>query len=88
MRIQVTRTGGLAGIKRQAAVDTAVMPDAPDWHALADDALKEGPGGPPLGVPDGFHYEITVDGESIHTAEPRLSEAQRQLVARVLKEGE
>ncbi|UUU34009.1 hypothetical protein JIX56_31515 [Streptomyces sp. CA-210063] len=87
MRIQVRRTGGFAGIERHAAVDTAGRPDAPDWHTLAERALAAGRGTPPLGVPDGFAYEITVDGRTVYCADPRLSDEQRELIRRVLKEG-
>ncbi|MET9129716.1 protealysin inhibitor emfourin [Streptomyces antibioticus] len=87
MRIQVRRTGGFAGIERQAEVDTSGRPDASEWHALAERALSAGRGRPPAGVPDGFSYEITVDGRTVHTADPGLTEAQRELVRRVLKEG-
>ncbi|MFI0962028.1 protealysin inhibitor emfourin [Streptomyces sp. NPDC021080] len=87
MRIEVRRTGGFAGIERRAEVDTSARPDAPEWHALAERALAAGHGTPPAGVPDGFHYEITVDGRTVHAADPRLTEDQRELISRVLKEG-
>ncbi|MDI9834658.1 protealysin inhibitor emfourin [Streptomyces sp. KAU_LT] len=87
MRIQVRRTGGFAGIERHAEVDTAGRPDAEEWHALAEGALVSGRGTPPAGVPDGFGYEITVDGRTVYCADPRLTDAQRALVSRVLKEG-
>jgi len=87
MRIEVRRTGGFAGIERRAEVDTAARPDAPEWHALAERALAAGRDTPPAGVPDGFHYEITVDGRTVHAADPGLTEDQRELISRVLKEG-
>ncbi len=87
MRIAVTRTGGFAGLKRRAEVDTAARPDAPRLEGLARDALAAGRSSPPRGVPDGFHYEITVDGRTVHCTDPELSEAQRELVGTVLKEG-
>ncbi|MBL3669431.1 hypothetical protein JL475_26290 [Streptomyces sp. M2CJ-2] len=87
MRIQVTRTGGFAGIERQAEVDTSGRADAPEWHALAESAVASGRGAPPAGVPDGFSYRITVDGRSVYCADPRLTEEQRTLISRVLKEG-
>ncbi|MFJ6660769.1 protealysin inhibitor emfourin [Streptomyces sp. NPDC091377] len=87
MRIQVTRTGGFAGIERHAEVDTSGRPDAAQWHALAERAVAAGRGTPAAGVPDGFSYEITVDGRTVHAADPRLTEDQRTLVSRVLKEG-
>ncbi|GHI07849.1 metalloprotease [Streptomyces cellostaticus] len=87
MRIQVRRTGGFAGIERRAEVDTSGRPDAAEWQALAERVLASGRGTPPAGVPDGFRYEITVDGRTVYAADPRLTEEQRQLVSRVLKEG-
>jgi hypothetical protein len=87
MRIQVTRTGGFAGIVRRAELDTSSRPDAPRVHALAREAIVSGLRTPPLGVPDGFHYELTVDGRTIHCADPELTEAQRELVSLVLKAG-
>ncbi|GAA2477233.1 protealysin inhibitor emfourin [Streptomyces gobitricini] len=87
MRIRVIRTGGFAGIERRAEVDTSGLPDAHDWHALAEAALKDGRGQRPVGVPDGFGYEITVDGRTVHCADPGLTEEQRELVSRVLREG-
>ncbi|GGY63158.1 hypothetical protein GCM10010300_02770 [Streptomyces olivaceoviridis] len=87
MRIRVRRTGGFAGIERRAEVDTSGRPDAHEWQSLAERALASGRGTPPAGVPDGFSYEITVDGHTVYAADPRLTEAQRELVSRVLKEG-
>ncbi|MBM7439233.1 protealysin inhibitor emfourin [Streptomyces sp. HB132] len=87
MRIQVSRTGGFAGIARQGEVETAGRPDAADWEALAEAAVAVGRGGPPAGVPDGFRYRITVGDLTVDCADPRLTEAQRTLISRVLKEG-
>ncbi|KOU24475.1 protealysin inhibitor emfourin [Streptomyces sp. WM6368] len=88
MRIQVVRTGGFAGIERRAEVDTAGRPDEGEWRALAQLALRPGPPGHPADrVRDGFSYRITVDGRTVACEEPNLSEAQRTLISRVLKEG-
>ncbi|WP_105971862.1 protealysin inhibitor emfourin [Streptomyces geranii] len=87
MRIQVRRTGGFAGIERRAQVDTSGRPDAHEWHALAERAVSAGRGARPTGVPDGFSYELTVDGKTVYCADPRLTEEQRKLISRVLKEG-
>ncbi|MFI2199950.1 protealysin inhibitor emfourin [Streptomyces sp. NPDC020192] len=87
MRIQVRRTGGFAGIERRAEVDTSARPDAPSLQALAERVLASGQGTAPPGVPDGFAYEITVDGRTVYAADPRLTEEQRELISRVLKEG-
>ncbi|MEU1542536.1 protealysin inhibitor emfourin [Actinacidiphila glaucinigra] len=87
MRIEVIRSGGFAGIERRAVLDTAGRPDAFRLHALARGILAADPGGPPQGVPDGFRYEIAVDGRTVHCADPWLTEEQRELVRLVLKEG-
>ncbi|MFF9327827.1 protealysin inhibitor emfourin [Streptomyces sp. NPDC014776] len=87
MRIRVRRTGGFAGIERQGEVDTAGRPDAAEWQSLARQVLAEGRPTPPAGVPDGFRYEITVDATTVHTADPHVTDPQRTLISRVLKEG-
>ncbi|MDT3727708.1 hypothetical protein ROS62_23630 [Streptomyces sp. DSM 41972] len=87
MRIQVRRTGGFAGIERQAEVDTSGRADASEWHALAERAVAGGRTAPPAGVPDGFNYTLTVDGRTVHCADPGLTEEQRALIRKVLKEG-
>ncbi|MGW6565237.1 protealysin inhibitor emfourin [Streptomyces sp. NPDC054975] len=86
MRIRVRRTGGFAGIERSAEVDTSGRPDAGEWQALAVTVVQEGDGDV-RGVPDGFSYEITVDGETVRCCGPRLSASQRALIEKVLKEG-
>ncbi|MFG2558014.1 protealysin inhibitor emfourin [Streptomyces sp. NPDC005151] len=87
MRIQVTRTGGFTGIARHREIDTSDLTDAAEWEALAESALAAGRGTPPPGVPDGFRYRITVDDRTAHCADPHLTDAQRALISRVLKEG-
>lgn len=69
-------------------MDTAGRPDEGEWRALAQLALRPGPPGHPADrVRDGFSYRITVDGRTVACEEPNLSEAQRALISRVLKEG-
>ncbi|MER6342918.1 protealysin inhibitor emfourin [Streptomyces sp. NPDC001595] len=87
MRIQVRRTGGFAGVERYAEVDTSGRSDAGEWHALAERAVAAGRDTPPVGVPDGFSYQITVDGDTVYASDPRLTDEQRALITRVLKEG-
>ncbi|MEU0253252.1 protealysin inhibitor emfourin [Streptomyces sp. NPDC006184] len=87
MRIQVRRTGGFAGIERRAEVDTSARSDSDEWRTLGERVLASGQETPPAGVPDGFRYEITVDGRTVYAADPRLTDEQRELVSRVLKEG-
>ncbi|MFE8937271.1 protealysin inhibitor emfourin [Streptomyces sp. NPDC000963] len=88
MRIRVRRTGGFAGIERSAEVDTAGRSDAGEWTALAGAVLTTAGGdGDRSRVPDGFSYEITIDGRTVRCGDPDLTEAQRTLITRVLKEG-
>ncbi|WP_329068379.1 protealysin inhibitor emfourin [Streptomyces sp. NBC_01429] len=87
MRIQVRRTGGFAGIERRSEVDTTDLPDAEVWRELAERAEADSQAAPPSGVPDGFSYRITIDEHTFHCADPRLTDAQRALISRVLKEG-
>ncbi|GAA2984548.1 protealysin inhibitor emfourin [Streptomyces fulvorobeus] len=86
MRIEVSRTGGFAGIALRREVDTRGLPDAAEWEALAESALTGADASAP-GVPDGFHYRITVGDRTARCADPQLTEAQRTLISRVLKEG-
>ncbi|MGW1775512.1 protealysin inhibitor emfourin [Streptomyces sp. NPDC002104] len=88
MRIQVVRTGGFAGIERRGEVDTSGLPDEDEWQALAGLALRPGPPGDRADrIRDGFSYRITVDGQTVTCGDPNLSDAQRTLISRVLKEG-
>ncbi|MEU3713978.1 protealysin inhibitor emfourin [Streptomyces catenulae] len=88
MHIHIRRTGGFAGIERRAEVDTSARSDADAWHTLAERSLAQGFAEPPAGVPDGFRYQITVDGRTVYCSDPRLTEEQRTLITRVLKEGD
>ncbi|MFE9886701.1 protealysin inhibitor emfourin [Streptomyces scopuliridis] len=88
MRIQVRRTGGFAGIERRAEIETSGLRDADDWRELAERAMADGADAPSAGVPDGYHYVITIDDDrTVHCADPGLTDAQRALISRVLKEG-
>jgi hypothetical protein len=88
MRITVIRTGGFGGVTRRATLDTDGLPDAGELTTLAEQALSEGHRDErPVGVPDGFHYEIEADDATAYCADPRLSDAQRTLISRVLKDG-
>ncbi|MFJ6612581.1 protealysin inhibitor emfourin [Streptomyces sp. NPDC091289] len=87
MRIQVSRTGGFAGIARRRAIDTEGRADTAEWRSLAEEALGAARDTSPTGVPDGFRYEITVDGRTVYCADPDLTGAQRTLISRVLEEG-
>ncbi|MGX1850319.1 hypothetical protein OIU91_29325 [Streptomyces sp. NBC_01456] len=87
MRIHVHRTGGFSGVDRRAEIDTADRDDADDLRSLADKAVATARSEPPVGVPDGFSYRITIDGRTVYCADPRLTDEQRTLISKVLKEG-
>ncbi|MER6053101.1 protealysin inhibitor emfourin [Streptomyces sp. NPDC001793] len=87
MRIHIRRTGGFTGIERHAEIDTDDRPDAAELHTLAEHALTAAHPTPPAGVPDGFRYTLTVDGRTAYCADPQLTDEQRELITRVLKEG-
>ncbi len=86
MRIVVTRTGGFAAITRWAELDTTGRPDEARLRSLALAALADGRPERPRGVPDGFSYELDVDGVTAYCADPELSAPQRELITRVLGE--
>jgi hypothetical protein len=87
MRIAVTRSGGLAGRTIRAELDTADRLDAPHVHALAREAVVGASRLRGYGVPDGYHYVITVDSRTVYCADPGLTDSQRELVSLVLREG-
>jgi hypothetical protein len=87
MRIEVLQSGGFAGIERRAALDTSGRPDAAHLHALARQVLAGGMEPFTHGSPDAFQYDVTADGRSARFFGLHLSEAQRELVTTVLKEG-
>ncbi|MCX4763566.1 hypothetical protein OG562_21885 [Streptomyces sp. NBC_01275] len=93
MRIRVTRSGGLLPVPRWAELDTSGRPDGADLERLAREVLTTTPPGPTPGVPDGYHYTLTVEADgtaadrTVEFADPRLTAVQVQLVERVLGEG-
>ncbi|MFD8411565.1 protealysin inhibitor emfourin [Streptomyces sp. NPDC059650] len=87
MRIEVTRSGGFAGITRRAVLDTAGRPGAAAVERLARRVLAEAGPGVPAGVPDGYRYTVTVDGRTVERADPDTSEDLEELVERVLRDG-
>ncbi|WP_331452505.1 protealysin inhibitor emfourin [Streptomyces sp. SS162] len=71
----------------EAALAEAAPAEAAPVGAALVEAARSGPGGGPSRMPDGFSYEITVDGRTVRCAEPHLTGAQRELASRVLREG-
>jgi hypothetical protein len=86
VRIEVVRTGGFAGIRRTATLDTASHPDGPHLAALAE-AVLAGPRASHPAVPDGFSYTITVGAREVRCGDPHLTAEQRSLIQAVLGEG-
>lgn len=80
------RTGGFAGIEKSAEVETDGRPDDGRMRTLAREALAA-PSPESRAVPDGFSYEITIDGRTVRWADPHLTAEQRELIQLVLKEG-
>jgi len=66
MRVEIVRTGGLAGIALRGVVDTSELPA--DVASRAEAAVRALPFGqtPQSPHPDGFQYQITVldDGDA------------------------
>jgi hypothetical protein len=88
MRIMVTRLAGVTTTEHRVLLDTEGRPDAPHIHAMVREALGACGRTPALGVPDGFHYAITVDGRPTgYCADPQLTASQRWLIALVLHAG-
>lgn len=84
MRIEVTRSGGFAGITRRAVVDTAHRQDAPDWVALAQRAEEPAPD--EAAVADGFTWTIQVDTWHVVLTDDALQGPLRELAERALAE--
>jgi hypothetical protein len=87
VRIEVTRTGGFAGIEHRAALETAGHPDGPRLEALAHQVVTPAAAPPPPGVPDGFSYTITAAGHTVQCRDPHVTSAQRALIRAVLATG-
>jgi len=64
MRIEVRRTGGVAGIARTWEVDTAQLPAG---RAAEIERIAKGLAARISRIADGFSYEVTIDGQSIVT---------------------
>jgi emfourin len=99
VRIEVTRSGGFAGLVRRGEGDTALSPELAALAERADlsglsrrvrpeqVAPSGGPVGPgdPAGRPDAFSYHISVDGGApVTVPEHRLEGPLRELVDHVL----
>lgn len=93
MRISLVRSGGLAGIRREARVDTASLDEerAQELHRLVEAAELGKVSEPTISTArDRFHYTLTVeDGARQHTvtfAEEQTPEKLRPLVEALWRE--
>ncbi|MBW8797365.1 MAG: hypothetical protein JF597_28350 [Streptomyces sp.] len=90
MHIRLIRSGGLLGMPRRADTDTSGRTDGAELERLAHQVLAEPDARPPAGpgVPDAYHYTLTVDDQPpVEFTDPGLTESELQLVERVLGEG-
>lgn len=102
MRIQVTRSGGVAGISRTGAVEFQLRAEGSDaeWAALyraARDESKrlESDGGPAAGAGgaasrsrDLFQWTLRLGTHRVEVPDSYLSGALRELAEKVLAEGQ
>ena len=91
MRISVVRTGGVAGVRRAAELDTAALPAdvAAEAEALAGRLVAALEAGGPAGrSADRFRYEVTVEADGaavrrVSASEGALAPASRTALARL-----
>lgn len=88
MLIEVSRSGGVAGLTRRGVVDTDGRDDAEAWVALASAALPVPTTAPdPAGMRDGFTWSIRMDAEHTVLGDGALTGPLRELAERTLREG-
>ncbi|MEO9324267.1 protealysin inhibitor emfourin [Nocardioides sp. C4-1] len=86
-RVRVRRSGGFVGQTVEAEVDLEADDDrAPELRTLLGrvGALPDGHAAP---RPDGFRYDVEVDGRTVHLCEADLSPDLRRIVDVVLRDG-
>lgn len=88
MRIDVRRTGGLAGLTRAWRVDTDHCEDPAGWSDLVDALPRDAPPAAAPGVRDDFTWTITVAQTTVTIPGSRLDGPWAALVARVRDEGD
>lgn len=96
MRISLTRTGGLAGMRRTATVDTAALDPsrAEALERLLRQAEREGPSSAPARsgrAPDCFRYTLTVEEagrrRTVQFGEEGAPDCVQRFVEAVWREG-
>ena len=97
MRISLVRTGGVAGMRREATIDTADLGpgDSDEIHRLVNAAADEPAAAKtpePARGPDRFHYTLTIEDRgqrrALTFAEERTPERLRPLLDAVWRAAE
>lgn len=93
MRVEIVRSGGLAGVRIRCRIDTGEL--APEEASQVEAALRQLPFGrpaPQASHPDAFQYQITVsdDGteQSVVVGENEIPDDLRPIVESVIARGD
>jgi hypothetical protein len=81
VRVTVVRRGGLAGVALHGDAETTALPGSA--AAAAEGALKKLPAGKAAAAPahpDGFHYELSFEGQSAALDESEVTDELRPLI--------
>jgi len=82
MNVSVTRSGGMAGLKRTWVVSVEEQPDPESWNELLSRVpWNDGPATAPQ--PDRYIYEIRFSRRTVILPEQQLTGPWRELVDRV-----
>ncbi len=86
MQVVLTRTGGVAGLRRQWTVETERQPNPEHWNKLASSLPWPGADGSAIceAVPDQFVYRLRCDNREISLAESQLTGAWREFADLVI----
>ena len=87
MRIEVSRSGGFAGLVRRAELDTDGREDAEDWLSLAERARPLLAAPAPSRARDAFVWTIQVDDDRAVVPDGSLTGPLRDLAERALAQG-
>lgn len=82
MKVLVSRSGGIAGIRTTWEVDVDEQPDAADWTSLIS-ALPWAEVAARAPEPDRFVYRIRCPPNEVVLAEPQVCGPWRELIDRV-----
>jgi len=88
MRIDVRRTGGIAGTTRTWRVDTDTCPDPSGWDDLVAALPRATPPAPSPAVRDDVEWTVTVEQRTVRIAGSRLDGPWAALVARARDDGD